>query len=198
MKKMLVYVFAAAMAAGITGCKKEQPTTTEAPKAETTSTAPSAAAQQSLQFNFEDGSQGWKPQGQVKIGQATDKSHSGSASLKISGTAKAGHWSFAKSDKVGVEPGKKYRFSGWMLAEQLGKQSTAFKCELWQDGKWLKNVEVKFYDMKNKGKWQETSAEFVIPEGQNISFSLTVEKRPQDQAVEGTIYVDDLKLEKLD
>lgn len=203
MKKALVCLLVGSIATGIAGCKKEEPTQATAPQAVAPSApvpaAPAApAASDGKSYDFEAGTSGWKGMGQTQLSQSSEKSHTGANSLKVAGNAKAGLWSFAKSEKIGLTPGKRYRVTGWMLQEAKGQKASAFKCELWDGEKWLKNADVKFYDVKNRGQWQELSTEITAPEGSNVSLSIAVEKRPQDQAAQGTIYIDDVTVAKID
>ena len=185
--KKLVWILVLVLAAGgFVGCKKA-----EGPKEGAT---PSAAVKE---YTFEEGIQGWKTIGKTQISQATDKQHGGKASLKIAGTGQSGQWSFARSEKFNISPGKHYKVAGWITIESISGNSSSLKCELWQDGKWLKNIESNWYDLK-KREWQQLTAEFVTPEGKNLSLSFAIEKRPMDKDVKAVIYVDDIKLEMID
>ena len=151
----------------------------------------------SIEYNFEEGIKGWSAVGNASIAQDKIQYHEGKASLKITGVGKANLWSFAQSDKIPVSSGKRYRLAGWMLIDSISDQTSWFKCEFYQDGGWFQNKESSLYDMKMKGQWQQLTAEFIVPEGKNVTADIAVEKRPMEKDVKATMYIDSIKLEMI-
>ena len=150
-----------------------------------------------IEFNFENGIKGWQALGKSQIVQDKTKKHDGKASMKITGIGQAGLWSFAQSGKFNIYPGKRYRFSGWMFLDSISSDTSNFKCEFWQEGKWLRNIESYRYDLNKQKQWQELTAECVAPDEKGVSLSFTIEKRPMEKDIKATIYVDEIKLEML-
>jgi len=189
MKRFLWFIVLSLVITFVTGCNK----TKEAEN------VVSPRALQVGEYTFEDGIRGWNPIGkEVVVSQSTEKFHDGKASLKISGTGKAGLWSLMRSERISLTPDKHYSFRGWMLIDSISSNTSFFKFELTQEGKWLKNIDSTQYDPKKKSTWQELTGDFVAPAGKDIAVSITVEKRPMDKDVSAVIYVDSLKLERTD
>jgi hypothetical protein len=182
------------------GCKKEEKATEIAP-------APaSAPAQQAAQtagpvgqeFTFEGGTDGWTPVAKsVTIEQVSDKKHNGNSSLKVSGSSPTPHFNFAFSRKFLLEPGKKYKLSGWTLVDSLNdlKHPPLLKCAVYQNGKWSSNYFTKNYYFKKKGEWQELSINFETPSSGKVEGLVSLEKGANDVAVDAVAYLDDIKLE---
>ncbi len=172
---------------------------TEKPKGGTSkeSTIPSPPVS-SMKFGFEDGIQDWKAMGKAQLSQTTVKHKTGKASLEIKGIGQAGLWGFARSKQISVFPGKHYKLSGWMLIDSISDDTSFFKCEYWSDGNWAKNIGGTQYDLKKKGEWQELTAVCDAPEGKSVTLSIAVDKRPMEKDVTATLYVDDVKIEKID
>lgn len=180
------------------GCKKEEKATEAVPAA--APQAPSAAAGASKEFTFENGIDGWKPNGKaVKLEVASDKKHGGNASLKIAGPAEAAVWNFAATPKFALESGKKYRLTGWMMVESTDspKNPPYLKCAVVQGPKWVSNANTKQYNLSKKNEWQELSVEFTAPSEQGLEGFLAVEKGTNKASINSTIYIDDLKLEAI-
>ena len=145
-------------------------------------------------FNFENNIQGWHSSGGTHLALDKTKQYAGHTSLKITGTGQAGSWSFAQSGKIHLSPGKHYRLTGWMLIDSISSATSFFKCEIWKGEQWLKNYVSNEYKIRNKGLWRELKADFIAPEGKNITLSLAVEKRPFEKEVGAVIYIDEIKL----
>lgn len=152
----------------------------------------------SIKYDFEDNIDGWKAIGNISISQDRNKQHNGKASMKITGTGKAGSWSFVESEPINIVPGKHYKVNGWILIDSISSDSSYLKVVIWKDGKWLKNIDRNLYDLNKIKQWQKLEADFVAPEDNNLSVSFTIEKRPMEKEVEATIYVDDITLNKID
>ena len=181
------------------GCKKAEQAKEEAkPAAKVEAPAKGVAV---AEFTFEDGKQKWFPSKNVKIAQDKSKKHGGDASLKITSSSSANLWNYAESPKFDLVPGKHYKFSGWMLVESfkspVDKPLFQLKVGIYKDGKWIKNQITKNYDLAKKGEWQQLTVEFDAPNESNLTGNMTVDKRPMEKNIEGTIYVDDLVLEKM-
>lgn len=191
MKKLGMFLMLAVMVSFFCCTEKSKES---APKESTVPSAPVS----SISYNFEEGMDSWKEFGKVKISQSKDKQKDGKASMKISGTAQSGLWGFAGSKQMNVFPGKRYRFSGWMRIDSISANTSFFKCELWNEGKWVKNIDSTVYDLKKKGEWQELTTVFDAPEGKNVTLSIAVEKRPMEKDVQAILYIDNIKIEKAD
>ena len=150
-----------------------------------------------IEFNFENGIKGWRALGKTQLMPDNGKHFNGKASMKIAGTGQANLYSFARSAQFSISPGKGYRFTGFMLIDSISDNTSFFKCELYQDGKWIKNIDSNEYDIASKGQWKKLKAEFTAMEGKNVSVSFTVEKRPMEKDVQAVLYVDDIKLEMI-
>jgi len=182
---LLIYV------AGVTGCKNSS-------QKENAVSPQTSVSLKEGDYTFEDSVAGWNALGkEVSVSQSTEKFHDGKASLKISGTGKAGVYSFLRSDRIPLSPGKHYTFKGWMLIDSISSKNADFKLELHQEGKWLQNIETTQYDVGKKGTWQELSGKFAAPTGKDVAVSICVEKA-YDEDVNAVIYVDALSLQKAD
>ena len=149
-------------------------------------------------YDFENGPADWRSvYDTIHINVSPEKKHEGSASLKVEGTSPEEFWNFAASDPFPLDPGKKYRFSGWMLLETLDKNDypPLLKCEILQGEEWLANANTNKYDLSKKGEWQEFSVVFTTPTVTDITGRFSVEKGTNERAVETTLYIDDVKLE---
>jgi len=185
------------MFAGIGGGCKKQEETAPAPAKQPAapvilSTLPIA--------DFENGITGWSPSAKaVKLSQATDNKHGGNASLKISGNGETGRWSYAYSPKFKLESGAKYKLTGWMKVESISdpKKPPFLKCAVNQGSKWLSNSNTKKYDLKKLNDWQELTVEFTSPPENDLVGFLAVEKGTDAVAIETTLYLDDIKFEKI-
>lgn len=177
------------------GCKKaEQAKETTTPTAVQTKPLSGVTV---LEYNFETGAGKWWPTGKIKIEQTSDKKHSGNASLRISGTSPAGKWNYVESTRFGLESGKKYKLTAWMLVKSQGvdKFPPFLKTGVEQNRNWLANFSTKKYDLSRTGEWQDLSVEFTTPTDAPLQGYLSVEKGTKDAAINADIYVDDLKLE---
>lgn len=173
------------------GCKKEE----QASPAPAQSAAPATMAAL-VSYDFESGAAGWTGTDKtVKAESATDQKHGGNTGLKVSGTAGNGRWNFAASPKFALEPGKKYKLTGWMLVESWDKGTfpPLFKCAVMQDNKWLSNAFSKKYDLKKMKEWQSLGTIFEVPAGATTGF-IALEKGTQDPLT-ATVYLDDIKIE---
>lgn len=101
------------------------PTATQSPTAEPTPTvaateavAPvSPTAEGTIQFDFEDGAQGWGPRGEATVSVADDVAHSGAHSLLVTNRTAAWHGVALDVSQL-LEPGNMYEIGGYVrLAE---------------------------------------------------------------------------------
>ena len=181
------------------GCKKAEQAKEEAkPAAKVEAPAKGVTV---VEFTFEKGKQSWFNRAKIKMSQDKARKHEGQASLKIEGTASAGLWNFAGSQKFDLPSGKRLRFTGWMLVDSFSSKAPdallQFNVGIYTKGKWLKNAPTPPYVMAKKGEWQMLSVEVEAPSEADLICSITVDKRPMDKDVTATIYVDDLVLEKM-
>ena len=137
---------------------------------------------------------GWYPSGTVEISYAYEAALHG-GSLKVEGTGRPGERSFAFSKMAALSPGKHYRLTGTMRIDFFSGTASFFKCQIYQNSRWLKNIVSSKYDLKRLGQWQELTAEFVSPQGGAATVIVAIEKRPGAEGVRATIYVDAVKLE---
>jgi len=117
--------------------------------------------------------------------------------VNLTGIAKAGTWSFARTTQVAISSHKYYKISGYMLIESISEGGSNLKCELWQHGDWLNNFESNRYDMNQKGSWQKLIAIVSAPSDDYLSLSVAIEKRPMENAIAVNMYVKDIKLEMI-
>jgi hypothetical protein len=189
-----------ALAATVTtGCKKEETPKEAAPAAGQQAAAPVTGAAVA-EYAFEDGTGGWKPVGKtMKLEQATGQKHGGSLSLKVFGSTGATTWNFAASPQFTLEPGKKYRLSGWIMVDSTSdpKNPPFLKVAVNKDGKWLTNANTKRYNLGKIKEWQELSAEFSTPSEQNLTGFVALEKGTNKSDINATIFVDDVKVESI-
>jgi hypothetical protein len=150
-------------------------------------------------YGFEESIKGWEALENVEIYHDVSTSYKGNACLKITGFAQSGQWTFAQTKKIRLMPGKRYRLSGMMRIETISEyMSIFFKCALWKDYIfWVKNIDGHEYDLNRKGQWQKLTAEFIAPDEGELFLSLSVEKRPMEEEVKGTIHIDSIVLEML-
>jgi hypothetical protein len=185
-----------ALTLAVAGCKKEEKAKEVVPA--TTQQAGSPLSTSGIQdYGFEDGTAGWASADKaIKLEQTSGQKHAGNSSLKVYGTAGAGSWNFAASPRFNLEPGKKYRVSGWIFVESLDKTKNAplFKCGIYKDGKWTANAFTKLYNLKKMNEWQLVSGEFTTPADGKISGLASLEKGTQEQ-LNAVIYVDDVRVE---
>lgn len=153
----------------------------------------------SQDYGFEKGTDGWSPSVKtVKITQAKDKKHKGSASLKISGVAGDSVWNFGFSPKFNLEAGKKYKLSAFMLVGSWSKSKfpPLLKCGIYQNGKFSANAFSSKYNMKKIKEWQPLSAQFTAPADGSISALVSLEKGTQEP-IDATVYLDEIKVERI-
>jgi endo-1,4-beta-xylanase len=102
-----------------------EPTATEPPTAEPTPTVAALEvvatvappAEGAIQYDFEDGAQGWGPRGEASVSVVDDVAHSGAHSLLV--TNRSAAWNGMTVDVLGLlEPGNTYEIGGYVrLAE---------------------------------------------------------------------------------
>jgi hypothetical protein len=178
------------------GCKKEE-TAKESASAPAQQQAVAPAAQTGLpSYDFENGAAGWVANGSVKIEQATDQKHGGNSSLKISATGSDKLWNFAVSPNINLEPGKKYKLSGWLYIDSWNntKFPPMLKFAISQNGKFVDNAFSSKYNLKKTKDWQKLECTFVAPEGAAANGYIALEKATQDN-IATVSYLDDIQLE---
>jgi len=145
-------------------------------------------------FTFVEIKNGWHPYGMVEISSSQERTFGG-GSVKVTGAGRPGDQSFAVSDTFEIFPGKHYRVTGSMRIDSISENTSYFKCNLYQRGRWLRKIESSRYDLSRKGQWQELTAEFVSPKGKAAAVRVAIGKRPIAKEVRATIYVNGVKLE---
>ncbi|MGH7740933.1 MAG: carbohydrate binding domain-containing protein, partial [Candidatus Eiseniibacteriota bacterium] len=88
------------------------------------------APNQLANSGFEDGASGWKFPQIANFEVSNDASHGGSRSLRISNTDAAAY--LLASQKISVEPGRRYRFGAWIKTRDVkGEDTGATICMEW-------------------------------------------------------------------
>jgi len=148
------------------------------------------------EYTFETGAGKWWPMGNIKYTQATDIKHSGTSSLNVSGTSPVEKWNYIQSNDFNIDPGKRYKLSGWMLVKSISntKYAPMLKCGVNQNSKWLANFNTKKYDLNKKvsGRSLPLSSQRPRVKPQRV---LLKSKKGTSEAIEAEIFIDDLKLE---
>ena len=146
-------------------------------------------------YTFDEMKDGWQGSGDVEISCDNDATVGGEKGLKVAGAGKSGGWSFAQSESYAIIPKTKYEFTASMLIETISESTSFIICNLYRRGKWLKSISSNQYDLSRKRQWQELTAEFVSPKGEDITVSFAVGKRPREKDVKAIIYLDAIRLE---
>jgi len=151
-------------------------------------------------WDFEQGSQGWKPRAstihleRVPVSNPVPGSHYG---LKIAGRI-AGGWNYALSDTRPMEGGKLYRLSAWLRVVRVGPETPMpyFKCEfVGADRAGFGRVNTEPYDPRRMGQWQQLTAEFQAPQGTRFCW-VALEKGGKG-TMEIEAYVDEVRIEPI-
>lgn len=128
-------------------------------------------------FNPEDGYK-------ARIG---DVGHSGKHSLIIEGK---GNWGVVRANRVAIEPGKRYRASGWVKIEGDDKAAADVKFHYYsKDGSYIDQSRIAFINPRTPG-WQQISVTDQLeqfPEAAEIEVALAL-------AGNGKAWFDDLEL----
>jgi hypothetical protein len=180
------------------GCKKEE-NVSESLHAGTQAPV-SNLADFSKDFSFENGTDGWKPTSKSMLAEISlNKSHGGKASLKVVGSSGVNFWNFANSPEFPLQPGRKYRLTGWMMVEKTSSSKNALflKCAITENTKWISNANTNKYNLHKLNEWQELSTEFVAPAQAGLKGHLAIEKGTNLSDIAATIYIDDLKIEAI-
>jgi hypothetical protein len=156
-------------------------------------------AEQAISYTFENDIGAWHSGKSVQFSRSDEKRHEGQMSLKIHGVSPAKSWSFIETKHISLEKGKHYRLDGWMLVDFAGIDMPFLKCALFiYGGSWIKNSLSTQYNKEQIKEWQDLIAEFDTPVDKETELVLAVEKRPFDEAVGATIYIDDIHLSIID
>jgi Carbohydrate binding domain len=152
-------------------------------------------------WDFESGSQGWKPRAAtVKVGRFTESgATAGSrACLRVHGCME-GNWNYAVSDSVPLQVGQFYRFSAWVKVISIGATTPMpfLKCEFVATDRRreMGRAGTDSYDVASHGQWQHLTAEFQVPAG-TVSGWLALEKGTSDPT-QIDAYLDDVILEPI-
>jgi len=193
-----------ATALSVVGCKKEEkakeaapaPVQTAAPAQQAAAPAPKAGV---ASYDFESSVNGWGSTDKaVNIARSGEVKHAGNFGLKVAGKSGEKLYNFAVSPKFPLEPGKKYKLTGWMLVQSVedAKLPPILKCGTYQDGKWVANAFTKKYALAKKGEWQELSTTFEAPKGDKVTGMVSVEKGDA-KANTATLFLDDIQVAPL-
>lgn len=162
----------------------------------------SSADQNVVELTFEDVMQKWVPREDVILSTEIEVTRSERSSMRISGVSREGEWDFAESRRFSIAPGKRYKFGGWMLVQEYHSPSPDIsfwiKLGIYREDAWHKNILSSSYDLKKLGEWQYLSAEFTAPDSKDILANVTIDKRPNDAEVSSVIYINSIKLERVE
>ncbi len=127
-------------------------------------------------------------------------SHTGKASMLLTGTIGAG-WNYT-SFRVPKElvPGAKYKLSGWLMVEKLQGIAVAPYLKMGVNdagGHWLSNYSTGPYDLTKMGTWQRLECSFDA-NASGATGDICIEKGQFDGHATLTLRVDDVKLELLE
>ena len=175
----------------IAGCEKAK---------ESARTQSSAKNVTVAEFTFEDGIQKWRNRKNTDLEQDRSIQHSGQASLKVWGTAVKDDWHFAVSPHFSITPGKKYKFTGWMLVNSLSSSESdpwvRLKIGIYKDKKNIGSKSTAKYILAKKGEWQLLTTSFEAPSVDNLSVNFTIDKKKYNN-IEAIIFVDDISLQQI-
>ena len=137
----------------------------------------------------------WVPNGSVTINLDTPKQPELTKEIRVVGTGETNSWSILRTKQLKLYPGQKYRLSAQMCINKISNGSSFFKCELYHNGRWIKNIDSVKYDVSRAGEWQDLHCNITTPKGITVATILTVEKRPYDEAVFADILLRNVNLE---
>jgi hypothetical protein len=160
------------------------------------------AAAQPTVWDFERGSDNWKPRAAtVKVERvpglgATANSR---ACLHVHGSMPE-NWNYAVSDPVPMQAGRLYRLSAWVKVVSVGAGTPMpfLKCEFVDTdrGRETGRAATDSYDAAHLRQWQHLTGEFHAPAGTALCW-LALEKGTSDPT-EIDAYLDDIALEPIE
>jgi len=160
------------------------------------------AAASAVAWDFESGSQGWKPRAaMVTVERVTEPGATAGSRgyLRVHGRMEE-NWNYAVSDSVSLQAGQLYRLSTWVkvVSAGAGTPMPFLKCEFGaaDRGRDMGRAVTNSYDAANRGKWQHLTAEFRVPAG-TVSGWLALEKGTSDPT-QIDACLDDVALEPID
>ncbi len=124
-----------------------------------------------------------------------DPLHGGARALRIEGQCED-TWGYATLARVALEPGARYRLTGWMLVRKLEglRGGPSMKVGInGPDGAWVTNATTGAYRMDQPDTWQRLSVEFDTP-AQGVTGDVCVERGSFSGVADAEIYLDDLEL----
>ncbi len=160
------------------------------------------AAVQPTVWDFENGSQGWKPRGAtVKVDSVTQRGATADskACLRIYGRME-GNWNYALSESIALQAGQLYRLSAWVKVISAGATTPMpfLKCEFVAADRRreMGRASTDAYDPTSLGQWQLLTAEFQAPAG-TISGWIALEKGTSEPT-QIDACLDDVKVEPIE
>ncbi len=146
-----------------------------------------------LEFDFEDGLDGWIPRGELNVETAETFSYTGDSSLCVS--EKKDSWNTAMVRINMVEPGVNYTYSAYVMSmERKGAQDRSYSIRLQYslDSKETYSV-IKSKVLKN-GIWSKISGDFVLPDNaENVYFYVIDDECEMDYR-NLKFYIDDVEI----
>lgn len=139
----------------------------------------------------------WTQQGSVSLTPTIPDSNETTSGTCITGTGEAESWSIIRSKPIKLNPGGKYRLTAQMRINSISDGSSFFKCELYQNDVWVRNVDTGKYDMQKIKVWQDLSSEFYAPKGMIVTSIVTLEKRPYEKKVSADISIRNVLMEMI-
>ena len=151
--------------------------------------------------DFETDIQGWPSRG-WRVERVTNVSHSGSASVRISGReVRQNEYVNTRYDTSGspfeiawLKPGRTYRLTAWLRVDRLSAGAPAPSVRLaFRDATGTRGARAtNAYDLTRPGTWQQLSADVPVPEWNTRNYiALNTNSR---QEIEVEMYLDDIAL----
>ena len=148
----------------------------------------------SLEFDFENNTDGWIPRGEIELEVNDNFSYSGSSSLFVS--EKTEHWNAPMVRLASVMPGVNYTYSGYvMFIAKSGDNAHPFSICL----QYNLNGEEIYAIIKSKmlqnGTWSKISGDYVLPENAtDVYFYVRADDDNDENFEKLSFYIDNVKI----
>lgn len=149
----------------------------------------------SLEFDFENGVEGWIPRGILSMSISEDFSYSGNSSLIVSD--KTENWNAPMVRIASVSPGVNYTYSAYvMYIDRECDENHYFSIRL----QYNLNGEEIYSTIKSKmlenGTWSKISGDFILPlNATDVYFYVREDSADEEELLENiTFYVDNVKI----
>lgn len=148
----------------------------------------------SLEFDFENGTDGWIPRGELTMNISEDFSYSGNYSLYVS--EKTEHWNAPMVRIASVTPGVNYTYSAYvMYIDKECDENHYFSIRL----QYNHNGEEIYSTIKSKmlesGTWSKISGDFILPlNATDVYFYVRADDDETESFENLAFYVDNVKI----